>query len=174
MSESPSRPPAARQLDRWLTRALNLLGRAWGRPDDGLLTELTGRQRGGGPEPGLGRAAAALAEGRRALTERRFAEALHLFATAAELDPADPWAWHGRGDAFQLSGDHASALQAYQEALERAPGLALAWNGVGNAQEGLGRPEAAEAAWRRSLELDPSLSWPSEGLARLEADRRDR
>lgn len=169
-SESPRRSPRARQLDLWLTRLMRLGGRLLGRPDEALLNRLTGRSKGGGA-PGGSAGADALLAGRRALEERRYGEALHLLARAAELLPEDPWPWHGRGDALQLSGQHAAALAAYEEALRREPTLALSHSGRGNALEGLGRYDEAREAWAEALRLDPALPWPREGLARLSARR---
>jgi len=107
-----------------------------------------------------------VADARRALQDGHFGEALALFAQAAERDPADPWPWHGRGDALQLSGQHADALEAYRASLERAPLLALSHCGVGNALEGLGRIDEARGAWEQALALEPGLTWATEGLDR--------
>lgn len=169
-TQNARRPPRARALDRWLTRLFDLGGRVFGRPNEALLNRLTGRSKGGaggGGSAGLD----ALLSGRRALSERRYGEALHQLSIAAALLPEDPWPWHGRGDALQLSGQHAAALAAYDEALRRDPALALSHCGRGNALEGLGRLDEARAAWRRALELDPTLPWPREGLARAGAGR---
>jgi len=165
---SVERSPWGRRLDRWITRALSAGGRVIGRPSEPLLHELTGRSKGGPEAGGQGseRYDSLLADGRRALQDGHFGEALALFSQAAGRDPADPWPWHGRGDALQLSGQYADALAAYQAALERAPALALAHCGAGNALEGLGRMEEAREAWERALALDPDNTWAVEGLDR--------
>ena len=160
------RHPLGRRLDRLLTPLLRLGGRLLRRPDEEHLHALTGRSKGGGDGdrgPGF---PALLAAGREALAEGRFGEALVAFSRAAEQAPRDPWPWHGRGDAFQLSGDHDAALAAFDEALERDPELALSWSGKGNALEGLGRIDEARAAWRMALGLDPALDWARAGLER--------
>ncbi len=164
MSQPPERRrhPWGTRLDRLLTPLLALGGRLLARPDEGLLHALTGRTKGG---PASGGDSPLLA-GRRALSEGQLGEALLCFARAAEQDPGDPWPWHGRGDALQLSGQYQDALDAYREALSRAPELALSHCGLGNALEGLGRIEQARAAWERALALDPELPWARDGLAR--------
>jgi len=149
-----------------LTPLFRLGGRLLRRPDERHLHHLTGRSKGGGDGPTGPSFGALLAAGRQALEDERFGEALVAFARAAELAPQDPWPWHGRGDAFQLSGDHEAALKAFDAALERQPDLALSWSGRGQALEGLGRVEEALEAWRRALEHDPELSWALQGLAR--------
>ncbi len=160
------RHPWGPRLDRWLTRLLALGGRLVGRPSEALLHELTGRSKGGPASAGGPPAHELLADGRRALAEGHFGEALALFAQAAARDPGDPWPLHGRGDAFQLSGRFADALDAYRAALELAPELALSWCGVGNALEGLRRVGEAREAWSQALALDPGLRWAREGLDR--------
>lgn len=170
MSSQPTIPPRhrwARSLDRPITRALGLLGRLFGRPDEPLLNALTGRAKGDPPADPQ----AALARGRAALAARDYAEALHQLRLAQEAAPEDPWPLHGRGDALQLCGDCAGALAAYDAALALDPGLALSHNGRGNALEALGRVEEARGAWRQALALDPGLRWAREGLERTEGSR---
>lgn len=166
--KAQKRSERARTLERTLNRVLRLAGRWFGRPDEGLLHELTGRTKGGAVSGGDGYVSA-LDAGRRALESGELGEALFQFSQACALRPDEAWPWHGRGDALQLSGDHPGALQAYEAALERAPRLALAHNGRGNALDGLGRTDDAVAAWERALELDPRLSWPRRSLERVRA-----
>jgi len=143
---------------------MRIAGRLLGRPDEELLHDLTGRNKGG-HESNAGAYARQLEQGRRDLEAGRFGEALHYFGLATREEPEDPWAWHGRGDCLELSGDHEGALLAYDEALSRGP-LALSHNGRGNALECLGRLEEARAAWQAALDLDPTLSWPRRSLQR--------
>lgn len=163
--------PRLRWAERLLTRGLGAVGRVVGRPDEPLLNRLTGRDKGG-----EGTAAptvyTALAAGRRALADGRLGEALYQFDLATRLDPEEPWAWHGRGDALQLGGGYADALAAYERALALSPNLALAHNGRGNALMGLGRRDEAIAAWREALRLDPQAPWPRESLARIGENTR--
>jgi len=166
--ETPDRrrPARARRLDRWITPVLRVGGRLLGRPSEALLLALTGRARGGPAEADVREGGAALERGRRALDHGQFGEALVQFAAAARAAPRDPWPWHGRGDALQLSGDPAGALAAYDQALARVGELAVSHLGRGNALEGLGRIDEARAAWSAALTHDPGLHWAQEGLAR--------
>lgn len=157
----------ARRLDRALTRILRLGGRLTGRPDEGLLHELTGRSKGGAPgvqeDDGF---VGHLEAGRRALETGQSGEALFRFSQAAQARDQDPWPWHGRGDVLQLSGDHSGAEQAYRAAIARAPELALSFNGLGNALQGQGDLDGAREAWGRALELDPELTLAQLALQR--------
>ncbi len=168
---SPDRQRAqrARWLDRWITPLLRRAGRLLGRPSEDLLLDLTGRARGGPLVEEMRDGGRALALARRALDQGQFGEALVQFSRAAESAPRDPWPWHGRGDALQLSGDPEGALAAYKAALERIPDLAVSHLGRGNALESLGRMDEARSAWAEALALDPDLTWAREGLGRLEA-----
>lgn len=163
--------PRLRRAERLLTRGLGALGRLWGRPDEPQLNRLTGRDKGG-----EGSAAptvyTALAAGRRALADGRLGEALFQFDLATRLDPDEPWAWHGRGDALQLGGGYNDALAAYERALGLNPSLALAHNGRGNALMGLGRRDEAILAWREALRLDPDAPWPKASLAQIGENSR--
>jgi Flp pilus assembly protein TadD len=161
-----TRHPWGARLDGLVTRLLRLGGRLLGRPDEGLLHELTGRSKGGPEGSSSVGYAQALDRGRRSLETGQFGEALFHFGEAEALRPDEAWPWHGRGDALQLSGDFQAALAAYERAIALAPELALAHNGRGNALAGLGHPELARAAWERALELDPRLPWPAEALSR--------
>ena len=86
-------------------------------------------------------------------------EALHHFGQRIQDAPEDSWAWHGRGDALQLMGEHAAALDAYQRAVEISENVGLHHGGVANALESLNRKSEAETHWKRALELDPGLTW---------------
>jgi Flp pilus assembly protein TadD len=163
-----TRHPWGARLDRVARLLTRAAGALLGRPDEALLHALTGRKKGGPDEARAAGYGQALGKGRRALETGQFGEALFHFARASELRPEEPWPWHGRGDALQLSGDFEAALSAYDQAIERAPTLALAHNGRGNALKGLGRSEQARAAWERALELDASLPWPAEALSALD------
>jgi tetratricopeptide (TPR) repeat protein len=79
------------------------------------------------------------------------------------------WAWHGRGDAFQLAGDSEAALAAYDRALELDAKSSLSQSGRGNALRALGKPDEARVAWTAALVLDPELKWAKSALAELDA-----
>jgi len=101
-----------------------------------------------------------LDEGRRALSGGLHAEALfHFRERLRETDDADPWAWHGRGDALQLLDQPDDALLAYDRAVSLQAGQGLHHMGRANALDALGRSRQADDATRRALSLDPTLTW---------------
>jgi len=108
-----------------------------------------------------------LEAGRSALRDGHYAEALIQFGLSIERDPNSTWAWHGRGDAFQLAEQPESALDAYDEAIRLESKNALSHCGRGNALESLGRLEEAQRAWANALSLEPGLDWAERGLERL-------
>ena len=101
--------------------------------------------------------------GRRALESDALGEALHHFGQAIALHPEARWAWHGRGDALQLSGEHAQASAAYGRAVSLDPECGLHHAGQANALEAIGESAAAETAWSEALRLDPTLTWMRQG-----------
>lgn len=163
------RPPWARRLDRWISRAARWADHLIGRPSEALLAELARPHRAAAAPAVQHRASpeAQIRAGRRALERGELAEALHAFSAALEQAPESPWAWHGRGDALQRLGDPAGALAAYQRAAALAPETGLHHAGASNALESLGRLGEAARAWDRALQLDPTLSWFREGRAPL-------
>lgn len=101
--------------------------------------------------------------GRRALETAAFGEALHHFGAALTLHPEARWAWHGRGDALQLSGDPTAAQRAYERAIHIDPDCGLHHAGQANALGAQGQSDAAELAWATALRLDPTLDWMRQG-----------
>ncbi len=161
-TDVPQRPPWARRLDRLSLRLARLLRLVLPRPDEEGLESLARADRGPRPEvhapdvPGIDQA-------RRAFAEGRHGEALHLFGEILAADPDSAWAWHGRGDALQLLGQHEDALAAYTRAADLAPREGLHRAGCANALTALGRDDQAAAAWTEALRLEPSLRWMQEG-----------
>ncbi len=150
-------------LDRALNPVVWFLGRLIRRPGEGALQTLAGRTQAQTVKP---TSADRLEAGRQALSEGHLGQALSLFSEAALLNPEDPWAWHGRGDALISESDALGALAAYDEAARRAPDNGLVEVGRGNALERLGRNDEAIAAWTTALEREPGLEWARAGLSR--------
>ncbi|MDP6945643.1 MAG: tetratricopeptide repeat protein, partial [Myxococcota bacterium] len=69
------------------------------------------------------------------------------------------WAWHGRGDALQLLGQHVDALDAYTRAARLAPDTGLHHAGRANALKSLDRGQEAHQAQVRAQTCDPTLEW---------------
>lgn len=161
-TDLPLRPPWAPRLDALVLRGARLLRRLLPRPSDAALEALARRDRGPRPQP-LPPPTTGLQAARRAFAEGRHAEALHLFGELLDHDPANAWAWHGRGDALLLLGQAEDALTAYTRAAALAPGEGLHAGGRANALGALGRAELAAAEWRRAIALDPALTWMRDG-----------
>jgi len=155
-------------LDRVVTPLLGLGGKWLRRPTDGELSAQSGRVRGGGDSVS---SVEALESGRRALANAHYSEALVQFALAIERDEQCLWAWHGRGDAFQLAGDPEAALSSYDRALELDAQSALSHLGRGNALTALKRVTEARAAWMKTLDLEPDNHWAKTALAELDASQ---
>lgn len=154
------RPEWARRLDRWLEPALGVLRRMLPRPSDGALTALARQDR---PAPPIRVPTPAelgildhLEEGRRAFAGGRYGEALHHFGQLLETSPEHPWAWHGRGDALQLMGEHEEALAAYHRAAAIQSREPLHLLGLANAYASLNQVEDAVEARQRAARLRPS------------------
>ena len=129
------------------------------RPSEKMLRRLSKKDR-----PGLKielpkREPTLLEKGRTAFSNGQYADALHFFSQALQLDPNNAWNWHGRGDALQLMGDSTGALQAYERACALQPQTALHWGGKANALRRLQRSAESDSARRRALELDQSIAW---------------
>jgi len=142
-------------------------GRLLGRPSDALLTKLAGRDRKASRtsmnEPPLVRASHHIQQGQAAFASGAYGEALHHFGVAIDHAPNAAWAWHGRGDALQLSGQHAAALAAYKKAASIDDSCGLHHAGQANALSSLNRIDEAKEAWNLALERDQSLTWMREG-----------
>jgi len=153
-------------FERLVLRAANVFGRVLGRPSEALLSQLAAKDRRGGtspPDSPLVRASHHIQLGQAAFASGAYGEALHHFGEALNGAPEAPWAWHGRGDALQLSGQHEAALAAYEQATRFNTECGLHHAGRANSLGSLGQAEAAEKAWAEALKLDPSLTWMREG-----------
>lgn len=157
------RPAWARQLDRVWRGLAQVVGRALPRPTDRSLTALARQDRPAPPiavpTPQALGVVDHLEDGRRAVAEGRFGEALFHFGALVEERPDNAWAWHGRGDALQLLGDFEDALAAYDHAAKLQPSEGLHHGGRSNALRALGRISEADAARAEALRRDPGLTW---------------
>ncbi len=168
MAEQPPkihtpRPVWAKHLDRLGLMWSKISGRLVPRPDEKHLTELARNHRPP-PEPMDFRPEDHgiedhLTQGRASLQRGDFGEALHHFRAQIAREPEDNWAWHGRGDAFQMMEQSKEALAAYETASKIAPRVGIHLGGRANALQSLGRHEEAETIWKEALLLDPELTW---------------
>ena len=100
-----------------------------------------------------------LEKARQALADGAYAQALSQFSLLIQDQPHDNWAWHGRGDAFQLMGAYPQAEIAYTKAHTLQPKEGIHLAGKANALLAQERMDEGEKAWRDALTLDPSLDW---------------
>jgi tetratricopeptide (TPR) repeat protein len=154
-------------IDRLALLVAGTLGRIIGRPSEDLLSELAAADRGSpNPSPSdspMIEASHHIQLGQAAFALESYGEALHHFGKAIQLAPHASWAWHGRGDALQLSGEYDGALKAYEKAIENDERCGLHHAGKANSLDALGQHEAAKLAWENALRHDPSLTWMRDG-----------
>lgn len=140
-------------------RLLNPLLIRW-RPTDQQLQTLSERDRPGLTIelPSVGSVTEMLRIGRAQLASQQLDQACSSFREALTLNPNNPWAWHGLGDALQLNADYKEALAAYERAIELQPRQGLHHGGHANALRALNRTTEAKASQSRALSLDPTLA----------------
>jgi tetratricopeptide (TPR) repeat protein len=165
MTDEPrrQRPPWAQWLDRLVAPMLLVGRRLVPRPSEATLAKLSDRDGGTIPTSPAAIAAGHIQKGRAAFETGALGEALHQFGQAIQINTQARWAWHGRGDALQLSHRPAEALEAYTHACELDPKCGLHQAGRSNALNALGRAEESAQAWTKALKLDPSLVWMRDG-----------
>ena len=110
------------------------------------------------PHPSL-RYHSPLEKARKALADGEYAQALSLFSLLIQDRPKDNWAWHGRGDAFQLMGAYPQAEHAYTQAHMIQPSEGIHLAGKANALFAQNKKEEGDKLWLTALALDPSLDW---------------
>lgn len=97
--------------------------------------------------------------GRKAFQDGRYGDALFHFSKETEKKPHFAWAWHGKGDAFQLLGDYKNALECYNKAISLQPQTTIHLAGKANALRGLQREEEYITCKELVLSRDSSLVW---------------
>ena len=154
-------------LDRMVLAVARIGGKLLGRPSDALLTSLASRARRPAPTtvnvPPVVKAAEHIQQGQAAFNNGAYGEALHHFGVAIKHAPNAAWAWHGRGDALQLSGQYKAAYDAYKTATTIDDACGLHHAGMANALTSMGKNEPAQQAWDKALSRDPSLTWMRDG-----------
>ena len=89
---------------------------------------------------------------------RRWADAIHSYASALELDATDPGLHVQHGNMLKEHGDRAAAEIAYRTALALNPDNADTWLQLGHVLRMLGRPIDAVDAYREALLHDPGFN----------------
>ncbi len=87
--------------------------------------------------------------------EKRYAEALTEFQTAATLHPSDAQATNNLGFVHYKLGAYPEALQWLEKTVALDSQRAVAWLNLGDTYDKLGRRDDAAKAYRRYLELLP-------------------
>jgi peptidoglycan/xylan/chitin deacetylase (PgdA/CDA1 family)/tetratricopeptide (TPR) repeat protein len=133
----------------------------------------TGTAVAGTPTPGANPAEEARRASDRGMAfyrEKRYAEALAEFQTAARLDPKNVQAANNVGFVHFRRGEYAEAVQWLEKTLALDSNRAVAWLNLGDAYEKLGRAPDAAKAYGRYLALlpgGPASATVKEKLTRL-------
>ena len=128
-------------------------------PEDKFLQELAKKDRKGLKISLPIIPPSALERGRKAFQDQQYSEALFYFSQAISENPHSGWAWHGKGDAFQLLGDYKEALGCYTQAIKLHPKRQIHQAGKANALRGLGFEDEYKRLRSEILSFEPSLQW---------------
>lgn len=97
----------------------------------------------------------AFCEGRVAVFDKQYDQAIPLLDKAIRLDPADALAYNALGVLWLERADYTRALAAFDDAIRRAPQWAYPWHNRALAYTQAGNYTAAIAAYRHAMELAP-------------------
>ncbi len=87
--------------------------------------------------------------------EYAYQDAVDAFGKAMELDPKNVYAYHGRGDAYSILGNHQQAIADFTRAIELDPKDVSGYTSRADAYQELGDYEQAAANYSKAIELDP-------------------
>ena len=108
-----------------------------------------------------------LEEGRRAVKEENYEEAIRLFTEVVDSQPDHKSAWGDLGRALTNSGDPQKGAEALRRQIEVNPLHETARSNLGFSLEKLGDEAGAEAAFRDQLEVNPLNAYSARNLGRL-------
>ena len=100
-----------------------------------------------------------LKKARQFLSQKKYKQVIDLCTEITNKNPEHHWAWHGKGDAYQMMKQYKQSEYAYQQACFIQPKIALHWGGLANSLHGQGKTREADILWKKALGLDPSLLW---------------
>ena len=106
-------------------------------------------------------------EGRVAVFDKRYGQAVPLLEQAIRLDPADALAYNALGVAWLEQANYTRALAAFDDAIRRAPQWAYAWHNRALAYTQAGDYAAAIRAYRHAMEIAPRYSYLPHNLGVL-------
>lgn len=105
-----------------------------------------------------------LKDGKDALAQGRFDDAVAAYRSAVQAAPNDVAAHVGLGLALEKKRAWQAALAEFQKAAELDPRLAEPQRGIGSMQLRLENPAAAEVAFRKAVEIDRKFPEAQLGL----------
>src|SRR5262245_6485824 len=106
----------------------------------------------------------ALKDGKDALSQGRYDDAVAAYRNAVQAAPTDPAAHIGLGQALEKKRAWQSALAEFQKGAELDPRSAEANRGIGAMHLRLDNPVAAEAAFRKAVDIDRKFPEAQLGL----------
>ena len=98
-------------------------------------------------------------QGRAALFDANYPEAVRLLERSVRLDPDPAFAFNALGIAYLEQALYAEARAALQDAIRRAPYWAYAWHNLALVHTQLGEYDEAIRAYRRAIELAPRYAY---------------
>jgi serine/threonine protein kinase/uncharacterized protein HemY len=109
-------------------------------------------------------------EGDQALRQQQYSQALQAYEEALRMDPANFYAWNGKGTALYNQGNYRKAFEAYEHATEIDPSSAVVWVSAGLALHRLQRYQQALVHFERALSIDNEYvaAWNGRGDSQLD------
>ncbi len=105
-----------------------------------------------------------LREGKTALEEGRYDDAVAAYRSAVQANPGDAQANRGLGQALEKKRLWAASLESFQKAGQLDPRLAEPYRGQGANLLRLNKPAEAEVAFRKAIEIDRKCADAQLGL----------
>jgi len=113
-----------------------------------------------------------MAQGIRAMTQRRLPEALERFDRLIDHAPQFAEAWNKRATVHYLMGNDAASVHDIQRTLALEPRHFGALSGLGLIYDALDRPDAALKSFEAALELNPHMDGARRRGEELRRSRR--
>ena len=109
-------------------------------------------------------------EGDQCLKQQQYAQALHAYEEALNMDPLNFHAWNGKGTALYSQGNYKRAYDAYQRATEIDAENPVVWVSAGLALNRLKRFSQSLVHFERALNIDPAYvaAWNGKADAQLD------
>lgn len=109
-------------------------------------------------------------EGDQFLKQQQYAQALHAYEEALNIDPLNFHAWNGKGTALYSQGNYKRAYDAYQRATEIDAENPVVWVSAGLALNRLKRFSQSLVHFERALNIDPAYvpAWNGKADAQLD------